>query len=80
MIIVVLLCISVIKLQIPQHQIVRDIEKIKTSGIKDWSTIKNRIKDIHDKEYIGTWALQGEITELPRIFNPNKKKEKDNSK
>ena len=35
--------------------------------------IKNRIKDIHDKEYIGTWALQGEITELPRNFNPKKK-------
>ena len=35
--------------------------------------IKNRIKDIHDKEYIGTWSLQGEITELPRNFNPKKK-------
>ena len=35
--------------------------------------IKNRIKDIYEKEYIGTWALQGEITELPRNFNPKKK-------
>lgn len=35
--------------------------------------IKNRIKDIHEKEYIGTWSLQGEITELPRNFNPKKK-------
>ena len=35
--------------------------------------IKNRIKDIHDKEYIGTWALQGEITDHPRNFNPKKK-------
>lgn len=35
--------------------------------------IKNRIKNIHEKEYIGTWSLQGEITELPRNFNPKKK-------
>lgn len=35
--------------------------------------IKNKIKDVHEKEYIGTWALQGEITELPRNFNPSKK-------
>lgn len=35
--------------------------------------IKNRIKNIHEKEYVGKWILQGEITELPRNFNPLKK-------
>lgn len=35
--------------------------------------LKNRIKNIHSKEFIGTWKLQGEITELPRNFNPRKK-------
>ncbi|MBQ9279692.1 MAG: ribonuclease J [Clostridia bacterium] len=30
-------------------EILRDMEKIQTSGIKDWSTIKNRIRDtVHD--------------------------------
>ena len=35
--------------------------------------LKDKIKNIHPKEFIGTWALQGEITELPRNFNPRKK-------
>ena len=35
--------------------------------------LKNKIKNIYPKEFIGTWSLQGEITELPRNFNPLKK-------
>ena len=37
------------------------------------NNLKNKIKDVHDKEFIGTWVLQGEVTELPRNFNPLKK-------
>ena len=35
--------------------------------------LKEKIKNIHPKEFIGTWELQGEITELPSMFNPIKK-------
>ena len=35
--------------------------------------LKDKIKNIHPQEFIGTWILQGEITELPRNFNPRKK-------
>ena len=35
--------------------------------------LKEKIKNIHPKEFIGTWQLQGEITELPSMFNPIKK-------
>jgi ribosome recycling factor len=35
--------------------ILKDIEKIQVNGIKDWSTIKNRIKDtVHDFVYSKT--------------------------
>ena len=37
------------------------------------NNLKNKIKDIHDKEFIGTWVLQGEVTELQGNFNPLKK-------
>ena len=37
------------------------------------NNLKNKIKNIYPKEFIGTWSLQGEITELPRNFNPLKK-------
>ena len=50
-----------------------DLNKENTEELHHRENIKNRIKDIHPKEYIGKWILQGEITELPRNFNPNKK-------
>lgn len=34
--------------------------------------LKNNLKEIHSKEYIGSWLLQGEIVELPKAFNPKK--------
>ena len=37
------------------------------------NNLKNKIKDVHDKEFIGTWVLQGEVTELQGNFNPLKK-------
>ena len=38
-----------------RKEILKDIEKIQASGIKDWSTIKNRIKDtVHDFVYSKT--------------------------
>ena len=38
-----------------RKEILKDIEKIKANGIKDWSTIKNRIKDtVHDFVYSKT--------------------------
>ena len=37
------------------------------------NNLKNKIKDIHEKEFIGTWVLQGEVTELQGNFNPLKK-------
>ena len=37
------------------------------------NNLKDKIKNIYPKEFIGTWSLQGEITELPRNFNPLKK-------
>lgn len=38
-----------------RKEILKDIEKIKAGGIKDWSTIKNRIKDtVHDFVYSKT--------------------------
>lgn len=35
--------------------------------------LKDKIENIHPQEFIGKWILQGEITELPRNFNPRKK-------
>ena len=38
-----------------RKEILKDIEKIQVNGIKDWSTIKNRIKDtVHDFVYSKT--------------------------
>ena len=38
-----------------RREILKDIEKIQVNGIKDWSTIKNRIKDtVHDFVYSKT--------------------------
>ena len=38
-----------------RREIVKDIEKIQASGIKDWSTIKNKIRDtVHDFVYSKT--------------------------
>lgn len=35
--------------------------------------LKDKIKNKYPKEFIGKWKLQGEITELPKNFNPRKK-------
>ena len=41
--------------------------------IKHRNELKNKIKNVYPKEYIGAWELQGEVTELSRNFNPLKK-------
>ena len=50
-----------------------DLTKENKDELQHRETLKNNIKNIYPKEFIGTWSLQGEVNELPKMFNPLKR-------
>ncbi len=48
-------------------------DEINKDTLEYYQYLSKKIKDIYSKEYVGTWQLQGEITEPPKLFNPRKK-------
>ena len=50
-----------------------DLTKENEDELQHRKKLKDNIKNIYPKKFIGTWTLQGEITELPKYFNPLKK-------
>ena len=50
-----------------------DLTKENEDELQHRETLKNNIKNIYPKEFIGTWSLQGEVNELPKMFNPLKR-------
>ncbi len=49
-----------------------DLKVENKEEIEHHKYLEKNLEKIHPKKYIGNWILQGEIVELPRIFNPRK--------